>query len=243
MSPETTSKTNLAAYMREKRSESESTERPGPFLTISRQYGCSGYFLGLLLVDQLNSLPGLRAPWRAYSHEILTRLSEETDVAAEILNRLRRERPRLLVDFFRNVSKKRVPGAMEVRNRVVNIVRGLAYEGNAIIIGMSGAGATGDFPNGLRVRLEAPIDWRVHKVMESEGISASKARLILQEREAERQELHRIYAVKFHREPAFDLVYDCSSFTLAQIAQHVLYAMRLKGLVTASPEDFRQMYG
>lgn len=241
MSPETTSK-SLAAFIREKRFESETSKHPGPFLTISRQFGCSGYFLGLLLVDQLNSLPGLRAPWRAYSHEILTRLSDETDVAADILNRLRHERPRVVVDFFRNASKKHPLGAMEVRNRVVNIVRGLAYEGNAIIIGMSGAGATGDFPNGLRIRLEAPLEWRVHKVMESEGVSASNARLLLHERESEREDLERIYKLKFHRDPPFDLVYDCSSFTLAQIAQHVLYAMRLKGMVTAAPEDFRQMY-
>jgi hypothetical protein len=37
--------------------------------------------------------------------------------------------------------------------------------------------------------------------------------------------------MRFPRKPAFHLVYDCSAFTLAQIAQHIVYAMRLRGVV------------
>jgi cytidylate kinase len=243
MSPESRSKINLAMFMREKRTEADEAEQSGPFVTISRQYGCSGYFLGLLLVDQLNSLPDLKDPWRAYSHEILQALADETNIAAEILDRLRRERPRVLVDFFRNVSRKKIPGSYEVRNRIANVIRGLAYEGNAIIIGMGGAGATVDMTGGLRVRLEAPLEWRVAKVVDSEGVSPAKARQQLREREAERDKLRKIYTIKYRREPAFDLMYDCSVFSLAQIAQHVLYAMKLKGLIKAPTEQFRQIFG
>ena len=37
--------------------------------------------------------------------------------------------------------------------------------------------------------------------------------------------------MRFPRKPAFHIVYDCSVFTLAQIAQQVVYAMKMKGCV------------
>lgn len=225
------SKINLATFMRDKRVEQGEAEQAGPFITISRQYGTSGYFLGQLLVDLLSTSATKNQPWRVYSHEILDHVAEETDVAAEVLDRLRRERPRLMVDFFRNISGKKVPGGLEVRNRIANVVRGLAYEGNVIIIGVGGAGATADLPNGLRLRLEAPLEWRVGKIVENEGISPVKARLLLKKREKEREQLREIYNLKFKRQPPFDLVYDCSTFSLAQIAQHVVAAMKLKKMV------------
>ncbi len=223
-------KTNLATFMRDKRDEEQSANS-GPFMTISRQFGCHGYFLGLLLVDMLNNEPKQKNPWKVYQREILDRLSEETEVATDVLNRLRRERPRMLVNFFRNLSTKRSPGAYEIRNRIANMIRGLAFDGHCILIGMGGAGATADIGNGLRVRLEAPKDWRVNRVVESEGISPVEAKLMLQKHDTERDHLRKIYGMKFRREPAFDLVYDCSAFSLAQITQHIIHAMKLKGLL------------
>jgi len=223
-------KTNLATFMRDKRDE-QSKENPGPFLTISRQYGCHGYFLGLLLVDMLNNEPGQKVGWKVYQREIVERLSKETDMGAEVIDRLRRERPRLLVNFFRNLSAKRSMGAYEIRNRIANMIRSLAYDGHCILIGMGGAGATADLDNGLRVRLEAPRDWRVKRVVESEGISPVEAKLLLQKRDSEREHLRKIYDLKFRREPAFDVMYDCSSFSLAQITQQIIHAMKLKGLI------------
>ncbi len=224
-------KANLSSYMRDKREQADEDSRPGPFITISRQYGCSGYFLGLLLVDLLNSEATRANPWRLYSREIIQHLSEETDLAADVINRLRHEKPRAFMDFFRNLVSRQTPGGPEIRNRVAELVRELARSGHAIIIGMGGAGATGDIENGLRVRLEAPVDWRVNKLVESEGLSPVQARLELQKRDEERAQLAEIYEIKFPRQPAFDLVYNCELFSLAQVATHVVQALKLKKML------------
>lgn len=224
-------KVNVATFMRDKRMERENEQNPGPFVTISRQYGCSGYFLGQLLVDLLNTEPKMKHPWRVYSREILDHLSEETDIAVEMLNRLRRERPRMMVDFFRNISGKRVPGGHEIRNRIANIIREIAYEGHCIVIGMGGSDATADMANGLRVRLEAPIEWRVAHVVENEGLTPTQARMALRDREKEREKLRKAYATKFHRQPACDLLFDCSTFSLAQIAQMIVQGLKLKKMI------------
>ncbi len=227
-------KVSLTEDMQEKPQESESQqeiENAGPFITISRQYGCYGFSLGLLLMEVLNDDADAEHTWRIYHKEILMRLAKETNMAAEVLERERRAKPRLFLDFFRALRGDRVPSGYEIRNRITSLIRNLALEGHAIVIGQGGAGATYDLPNGLSVRLEAPLDWRVKEVAFREGLTETEARLRVRAQERERAYLERVYAMRYPRKPAFNIVYDCSVFTLAQIAQHVVYAMKLRHIL------------
>lgn len=207
----------------------------GPFITISRQFGCWGFSLGLLLVDVLNEHLPPRQTWRILNKEILERLARETNVAAEILDLQRRTKPSFLVDFFRSLSDERIPSGYEIRNRITTIIRGEAIRGHAVVIGQGSAGATADLPNGLSIRLEAPMEWRIKQVAFREQVSDDKAREMIDEMEKQRQYIRDIYEVRFPRKPAFHLSYDCSVFTLAKIAQHVTYAMKLRGMIAAMP--------
>jgi len=206
-------------------------QNAGPFVTISREFGCYGFSLGLLLMEVLNDEADPSQTWKIYHKEILARLASETKTAADLLERERRAKPRPFLDFFRAFKRDRPPSGYAIRNRITTLIRGLAVEGHAIIIGQGGAGATADLPNGLSVRLEAPLDWRVKEAAFREGLTETEARLRVRAKERERAYLERVYAARYRRKPAFHLVYDCSVFTLAQIAQHVVYAMRMKGCV------------
>lgn len=222
-------KVTLAGKMRELRWQVP--PHIGPFVTISRQYGCWGFSLGLLMMEILseNAPPG--QTWRIYHREILDRLARETDIASDMLDALRRSKPSLIVDFFQAFSPKRIPSGFEIRNRITTIIRGMAIQGHAIIIGQGGAAVTGDLPNGLSVRLEAPLEWRAEQVMFREDITTAQALECLVKKEHERDFLHDLYSRKFPRTPAFDLTFDCSTMTLAQIAQLTVHAMKLRGLV------------
>ena len=225
-------KVSLANHMKERRSQPECLpERMGPFVTISRQFGCYGFSLGLPMMEILNEDAPAERTWHIYNREILEQLATETNLAAEMLDGLRREKPSLIVDFFRALSMERIPSGYEIRNRITTIIRGLAIKGYAILVGQGGSAATADLPNGISVRLEAPEDWRVKQIAHREGISLRAAKAKVQAMEEQREHLRRIYQESLHRDPPFDIVYDCSSFTLAQIAQHVVYAMKLMGCV------------
>lgn len=225
-------KLSVPEHMKERRAEAEQeAQRIGPFLTLSRQFGCYGFSLGLLLLEILNEEAPPGKTWKIYNREILEKLATETNLATELLDRERRSRPRLIVDFFRSLSKERIPSGLEIRNRITTIIRGLAAEGYAIIIGQGGAGATQDMPNGLSIRLEAPLEWRVKQVAYRESLNETQAKMRIKAVDEEREYLRKIYEAKFSRKPAFHLSYDCSVFTLAQIAQQVVYAMKLKGCV------------
>jgi hypothetical protein len=224
-------KVSLAGYLREKASAAgEECPGCGPFLTISRQFGCYGFSLGLLLQEILNEDAAPPAIWKVYNREILERLAKETDLAAEIVAQYRAEKPSLVTAFFRGLSTKRVPTGDEIRTRITTILRGLAIRGHAILIGQGGATATSDLPHGISLRLEAPLDWRIAAVAAREGVSADEAAAKIEEVENERAYLRRLYQKQSARMPAFHLTFDCSILTLTQIAQLVVQAMRFKGL-------------
>jgi cytidylate kinase len=227
-------KVSLAEHLQDRPDpQDEQESQAGPYVTISREFGCWGFSLGLLLLDILNEEAAEGASWKIYHKEVLDRLAEETNLDKEVLEQQRRTKPRVIAEFFRSFGRKeeRLPSGIEVRNRISEIIRNLATEGNAIIVGQGGAGATQGLPNGITVRLEAPEDWRVKQIAFREGLSETEARLRIQAEEREKDYLKKIYETRFPRKPAFNLVYDCSAFSLAQIAQHVVQAMKLKGIL------------
>ena len=205
----------------------DKTRKIGPFMTISRQYGCHGFSLGLLLLESLNETTGPAHLWNVYDKEVLSRLATETELAEETIEHLQLLKPSLIVDFFRSLSSDKIPSGLEVRKRITTIIRGIAIQGYAIIVGQGGSAATSDLPNGLSIRLEAPEEWRIKQVSYREGLSASQAKRRIRAKEAQREYLRQLYEAKFPRKPAFHLTYDCSIFGLAQIAQHVVYAMKM----------------
>jgi cytidylate kinase len=227
-------KVSLAEHLQDRPDPQQEKEaNAGPYVTISREFGCWGFSLGLLLLDVLNEEATEGTSWQIYHKEVLDRLAEETNVDIEVLEQQRRTKPHVIAEFFRSFGRKqeRLPSGIEVRNRISEIIRNLAMDGGAIIVGQAGAGATQGLPNGITIRLEAPEEWRVKQIAFREGLSETEARLRIQAEERERDYLKKIYETRFPRKPAFNLVYDCSAFSLAQIAQHVVQAMKLKRIL------------
>ena len=223
-------KLSLAEHMMEQPADGGG-EDVGPFVTISRQFGCYGFSLGLLLLEILNDQAEEGDVWKIYQREILERLATETNMAADIIDRERKSRPGMVTDLFRSLRREKVPSGYEIRNRITTIIRGLAAEGHAIIVGQAGASATHDLPNGLWVRLEAPEEWTAREVALREGLTEAQARKRVREMEKERESLRKIYAKRLSRTPAYHLIYDCSAFTLAQIAKHIVAAINMRVLV------------
>ncbi len=224
--------TILPEYMKELSPRNrEQSKGAGPFLTISRQYGCYGFSLGLLIQDILNeSAPGGRE-WRIYHREILSRLAQETHVDESMIERSLTEKPSLVSEFISAFSTKHEPSSFEIRNRIAVIIRMLAMQGRAIILGQGAAAATSDLSNGLSIRLEAPEEWRAQQIAFREDIGLAEARSRLHHVEQEFEYVRHIYNLRYPRRPAYDITYDCSSFTLTQIARNVVGMMKLTGCV------------
>lgn len=226
-------KPTISAYLRNHLDDIGSKKEPGPYVTISRQWGCDGVELGELLVKKLNE----RDPdhqWTFYHKQLLKQLAEDTGLTEEVLEKERKSKPGLIKDFLRGLKKNGIPDGYEVRNNITMMVRTIAFEGHAVIVGQGGTAATGDLGNGISVRVEGPKDWRIARICRRENLEKAAAIAKIEEIEKEREHLRGIYERQNPREPAFNLVFDNSMFTNGQIVDMVVQAMEAKNLIKKS---------
>ncbi len=225
-------KSTISAYLRDHLENFSRKQDPGPYLVISRQYGCEDVELGQYLIEKLN-LRNPEKPWKVYCKELLKQLAEETGMPQEIIEREQYAKPNVLKDFLRGLTKGSIPDGFEIYKKVALIVRSIAFEGYSIIIGQgSGMGVvTLGIENGLSVRIEAPKDWRVAHVSIYEKIDKSAAEAKIEENDRQWKLIRRLYEEKNLREPAFALFFDNSIFNREQIGELILRAMEQKGLI------------
>lgn len=216
----------ISSYLREHNDGGKKKE-PGPYLTISRQYGCDGYELGLYLADKLNERDEEHR-WKVYYKELLKQLAEDTGLSEEILERERVSKPSIFKDFLRGLKKNGVPDRLEIHNNITLMVRTIAFDGYGIVIGQGGASATADLTNGLSIRVEAPKDWRIARICRKESLDRAEATAKIDQIEAERVHVRVLYEQLTQREPVFNLVFDNALFTKEMIAELVLKAMEEK---------------
>jgi len=220
----------LSSYIKDNLEDIGKKKEPGPYLTVSRQYGCDGYELGDLLLKKLNERAG-EPTWRLFKKEILKQLAEDTGLTEEIIEKERLAKASLLKDFFRGMRRGGIPDGYEIRNKITIMVRTVAFEGHAIIIGQGGTAATADLENGLSVRIEASKEWRIARVSRRESLNRQAAIARIESIEQQRKHLRKIYEQKNRREPAFNLIIDNSLFNIDQIADHIILAMEQKNLL------------
>lgn len=226
-------KPTLSSYIRENLEDIGRKKEPGPYVTISRQYGCDGYELGEMLAKKLNERAE-QAKWRLYKKELLKQLAEDTGLTEDVIEKERLAKPSLLKDFFRGMRRGGIPDGYEIRNKITIMVRTVAFEGHAIIIGQGGAAATADLANGLSVRIEAGKEWRIIRVSRRESLSRQAASVRIEEVEKTRKHLRKIYEEKNPRGLAFNLVIDNSTFDIEQISDQIIFAMEQKDLLKAT---------
>jgi hypothetical protein len=222
----------ISSYIRENLDNIDGKSEPGPFITISRQFGCDGYKLGDILLKKLEERPD-EQEWRLYKKEILTQLAEDSGLTEEVIEKERKAKPSLIREFFRGVRRNNLPGGYEIRNKITLMVRTVAFEGHAIIIGQGGTAATADLEGGISVRIEAPKEWRIVRVSRRDDMLKDAAASKLEKIEKERSHLRDIYEEKNPRKPAFNLTIDNSRFTLDEIADQIIFAMEQKELLKA----------
>jgi len=230
-------KPTLSSYIRDNLKETGPDKESGPFVTISRQFGCDGYEIADLLAEKLNQQSSDEHQWKVYKREILRRVAEESGISEEIIERERQEKPSLLRDLCRAVRNNKLPDSMEILKAVTTIVRIIAFDGYAIIVGHGATAATSEIDNGINIRLEAPRDWRLKRLCRRDGLTFQEAERLIVETETGRKHLDKIYEKWNPRTPAFSLMMDNSAFTNEEIVEHIMLALKHRNLIKEKPKD------
>ena len=121
-------KLTLSSYIRDNLKETGQDKEPGPFVTISRQFGCDGYEIADLLAEKLNQMASGEHQWKVYKREILKRVAEESGISEEIIERERQAKPNFVRDLCRSIRNNKLPDSLEILKAITTIVRIIAFD-------------------------------------------------------------------------------------------------------------------
>lgn len=222
----------LLEYMAERFSQSTSNEDNNhsklPFITISREHGCPAEEIAKLLETKLNHhlKTDNSKKWKIISKEIMEQAAHELNVDTSRIKKVVSEEKRGAIDEILNsFSEKYYKSDRKIVNTIASTIIDFARLGNVIIIGRNGAGITNELPNGLHVRLLAPLEWRIKKLLENGFYNnEEEARFHAEDIDYNRN----LYLKsKIVNEPVFGIYYNTQIFNAEEIANSIIFHLEL----------------
>ena len=205
-------------------SEGTGESSPGPFITISQQYGCSGESIANIVAAKF--LECNNDKWTVSTDKHIVELAKETGYAPHDIIREKNSRQGILHDIFKGLRPSATLNTFDIHQQLANKAKQAAIRGNIIIIGQAASPATADIDNGLRIRLAAPLKWRISSAAAREKISRKDAEDKTRTIDKAKANLEKIYRKINPRLPAFDITIDNSKFADNLIADIIITAIR-----------------
>ncbi|BDE07303.1 hypothetical protein WPS_25790 [Vulcanimicrobium alpinum] len=199
-------------------------------VTVSRAYGASALDVCRLVAEQTS--------YRLVNEElpvvVAARLGTSAEMVETVSDRPRPFGQRVLDQLGGALPETAQPSvttdrdlARETRRGIDALVREIAAEDNAIILGRVAGTILCEWSNVVRVFLSAPLPWRIARVMESLQCDEHTARAEI----ARIDEARRTYAKEHYRvtwgDPRnYDIVLDTSRFGVTGTATLIVAAVR-----------------
>jgi cytidylate kinase len=191
----------------------------GPWISISRQWASGGLQMAVEL--------GRRLGWQVYDREILIEMARHAELREAILSRVE-ERS---LDTFGEYIAHLVTGdpvRPAYAQEMMQVVWGLARQGQAVIIGR-GANWFLEPAFGLRVRVVAPFERRVARLVEHDGMDDGAARTQTREDDAQRKDfVHKLFGRDIDDPLGYDMVVNLGDIDEQTAADMVQSALRAK---------------
>ncbi len=144
-----------------------------PFICITRQTGISIPTLSRALTKSLNQAEQeVRVHWMSWDTELVAKIAEEMHVSAELVEQS--EGPYSWIDDFLSTLADRTD-LMAIFRRLSRVIRGLAGNGGAILVGHGSHFFTRGMPGGIHIRLVAPWQARVRTIARAYNLSSERA--------------------------------------------------------------------
>jgi len=208
-----------------------------PFITISREYGCPAKDVAAMIVARLNEAneknKNVQA-WTWISKEILQAASSELNIGTSRIDKIFNDEKRGTIDEILNaLSDKYYQSDRKILKTIDKVIYDFATKGNVVIIGRGGMSVTRDLGTGLHVRLFAPPDWRLDKLMKSGKYKTlAEAGKASKQADFKRNELLKsISKSDYSFEDDFDVYYNCKYLSIEEIVSSLIELLRHKKLI------------
>ena len=218
----------------------ETGDFPGPVVTISRQAGCSAQRLAIKLSKILTGYSYMSetktdAEWEwvdknAFSKAVNNMIGDieagDYDDKVEAIS--------MLTEVSKAFSAEKVYDILD--EKLIQILKGiicrLAYDGRKIIVGRSAGVILKDIPNKLNIRLEAPVEWRINRIMQINDFSQAEAAEYINKMDEKRDSfIEKIIGRKAENND-FDVIFNYASLEDDEIVDAILNILRNKNIIS-----------
>ncbi len=201
------------------------------FITISREYGCSGYTIGKKIAEILNKAEPAPSPlWAAYERQVLDKVMEEMELSSHLVKTLTDDALRDLSDILKSVFSS-LPPQVAVYQKLAQTIRILAAHGNVVLVGRASNVITREMSGGYHVMIVAPMEVKIQNVMKNKNVSKKEAEKLVIDNTARRENYITEY-VKFDvRDPHnYDMILNLGSTGIDAAARLIIEGMKSKSL-------------
>lgn len=201
-------------FLERKRQAEQNIVTFKPVITLSRQRGCRGQELSRLLAYELEYY----LLDRDMIHYAAKHIGPRCEIVESLDSQMREELERALQNRFAEA----VTPSYDFFYGVCETVWSVALQGSVVILGRGANFLLETFP-GLRVRLVAPIDYRVRSLIDYEEYSETEARIEIEREDRLREAfVLQYYDQNIHDPLHYDLVLNMGSLHLDTAVQAIV---------------------
>lgn len=218
---------------------------PGPVVTISRECGCSAKRIATKLSKILTGYNYLSetktdVEWQWVSKEIIDIAARKLEMEPEeikdvFLGETGQSLPEISNAF--STSKVYDPNEQQVIDTVKTVVRSIAERGHCIIVGRAASIIAKDIPQRLSIKLQAPLEWRINRIMQISNLSWDEAKDYVLEIDRQRSLLVEHVAGRKLDNTDFDLIFNYSTINDDHIVDAIVNVLKNKKIISNSDED------
>lgn len=210
-------------------------KEPGPVITISRLHGCPGNKVAKKLADELTLKMEVKGyknlKWKIVSKEIISESARALNMEPQKIQYIfDYEQKGIIDDVFSSHLNKYYKSDRKIRNTVAKVIRNIACEGYAVIIGRAGVVIAHDIARSLHINLEAPEEWRILRISEKHSVSMEEAKRMVRETDKKRRQFREYFEGKNTDYLRFDLSFNCMTLSVDEIVSIIIRTAELKKL-------------
>lgn len=220
----------VSKYARDRILEKEKLKQAfGPVITISRQLGCPAKLIANGLVELINEKS--KKKWTCVSKEILQESASKLGIPASELRHFFKYHEQGIFDGILTTISKFYVSDIRIYKAIEIAIRSIGQKGKVVIVGRGGAAICRNMKNAFHIRLTAPVDWRLRKVMETYNIEKKQALIFMNDYDGKRIRFMMQFAKNTEQESLFDITYNCASLKKKEIAQSVFAILKKKKMI------------
>ncbi len=216
---------------RKEKIDEETVQKPHPFITISREYGSGGYEIAEKIAEKINESKGGEKIWAAYDRLLLEKIMDDMGFNQSLTETMTGNARKSMTNLIQT-SFSKFPPQVTVYRKLVETIRLLVVNGHVIIVGRAGNVITRDLPGGMHVRIIAPMEYRIDRMIKLTGENRHNVEKMIKKKGTEREKFMKEY-VKFDpSDPAnFDLIINNARYSTEEAANLIISSMKVRNIL------------